>query len=178
MRLSRHSQAVYDITQLPSDICNLIGQFARRDVTYRKGDCFYEAFRKRGASYLITEWGEGTFYLVANNEYIHYWRVVSTTPCSIIVEYIKTFAMCRILGGTLLRYPVFLEELQGRKRAFPLKRTQAHHNQVGLQCFISLHETELMKPAIRYKKSFVFLLPYEDIFHRYRDQIPGTIQLT
>ena len=123
MKLSKFSKAVYDITPLPATLCQIVGQFANRDV-----------YQKRGDKYFTMECVGKTFFRdqynrlipVGENRIIHMFLVEKTTPCSLVTSYIKSLIVAHGFYNDIYKYVVNLATPTTQQKRFFPTRSQAH----------------------------------------------------
>jgi len=166
MRLSKHSQAIYESTTAAKPVCRLIGQFARTDVSLSVGNRYFEPWATHGTSFLTPNWGGEVLvcYPMSSNDYINQFVIVATTPCSYVIRYQKTHVLTRCPTGYMLGFEYVFPELEGSRRVFPTKRIQYSQNDQQLvKTFISIHEKSLTNLPKRYLDSHSFILLCEPV---------------
>lgn len=166
MRLSNHSKVIYENTTIAKPICQLIGQFARTDVSLSVGDKYYEPWATHGTSFLTPNWGGDVLvcYPMSINDYINEFTIEAKTACSYIIRYIRTHVLTKCPTGYMLGFEYVFPELQGTRRVFPLRRVQYTQNDQQLvKTFISLHEKSLVNLPKRYMDSMSFILLCEPV---------------
>ena len=156
LKISKAAQTIQNTTSLPKDCCRIIAEFARFQVHYRPGEYFLTMSKRAGATFMVSD-VERFALPLGQNEFVHCYKVIRTTPCTIICDYMHSVILFCTMQ-CFFRYKYIYTELYGTRMFRPLDRIK-EHEQIIIVSYIDLHDNELRNP-FRYKYTNSFFIPW------------------
>ena len=145
MKLSKHSLAVYQTTPLPATLCQLIGQFANRDVYQKPGDKYF-SMECLGKTFYRTS--RNRLLPLGENRIVHMHRVEKTTPCSVVTSYLKSMVIAHGFQHDIYKYVVTLSSAKTRQKRFFPTRSLLERKQHFFYKYMDLDFYEIPPSAV------------------------------
>ena len=167
MKLSKSARAVAESAELSGIAAKLIGEFAGTDVSLLPGDVYYTLV-PGGRTFNKFE-RDGTLYAnnVAENQYLHEWKVRRRTPCSIVTEYWRTVVICHGID-TCRKFTYTLPSHRGwMRRFFPKNADQQIFARQHAEMFDFLPDC-----TISYTRRGNFFLEFEEGSSPFQNILP------
>ena len=134
--LSCLATIVFENSELPSQLCKIVGEFSNSDTHQLPGELYYQ-LEENSVTY-VGKQGDSILAHLGDNRLIHVYKVRSRTVCSIVTEYQHTNIICHGWFSEIYKMQMVMPTKKNSKKRFYPIRTNYEHAQEYFKIYLKM----------------------------------------